>query len=226
MALRLAALLRRGPRLERRAAAREDPRARGPRPRSRRGAGRGLARGAREARPDGGCLADSGEQRRLLGPRAVDRGPRDCFPCPAGAVRCRPRPRGRALPRRRLAPGCLRGPVAQAAHRVPARRARAGGRTRDAARADPRIRRRGRPGACGAESGCGPRRRGPAARPRGARRRARARRGADPALGVHDRVRPPGTRPYRTAVAAQRCFTIEADRPARGRIARPSRRSA
>ena len=75
----------------------------------------------------------------------------------------------------RLASRCVRRALAKAAHRVPARRARAAGRARDPAGAHPRVRRRGRgrPVSAGRRRASGRR---AAAGPRGARRRARARR--------------------------------------------------
>ena len=129
----------------------------------------------------------------------------DAFPAPAGSVRRGPRARRRPLPRRRLAAGRVRAPVAEAPCRLPARRARAA-RRQAAPRGEriARLRRRGRPTRSG--------RRQPSAglgedvRLRGERRdrlRARARRRAHPALGLHERGRRPArVRPDRASERA------------------------
>ena len=124
---------------------------------------------------------------------------------PAGAVRCRPRPRGRALPRRRLASGCLRAPCGPSCA----------------------------PGTCSTRSSSWTR-----ARPRPERihgfvdevGQAPAERSPAAGLGVDVRLRGPGVLGAGLELDGEliqlSAFTIEADRPARGRIARPSRRSA
>ena len=165
---------------------------------------RGVAGDRREAAAHVGRLAHRRQPRHLRGLRRPPAQARGRVPAPAGPVRRRARDRRRPLPRHRLPPRRVRAPVAEAAGRLPARRARAARPAARRHRADRRLRRRGR------RRRRHPRplrraRRGRApARPRRDRLRPRARRRADPAQRLHER-----------RTAADRAF---------GRIARPSRR--
>ena len=138
--------------------------------RSRRRAGRGLAIRPDEAPFPRRRLRHRCKPRCVRRPRAPDRGTRERVRGRPGPVRRRTRDRRRAVPGRRLTARGIRGPVAQAPCRLPARRARPPGRAADAPRAHAHVRRRGRRGCAQPPAVHGPGHR-PAATRAGARLR-------------------------------------------------------